>query len=53
METVQHCELQLSSDQETPTSVLIRNSSRPDDLIRDSSGTETETVSVRYNWSQC
>jgi hypothetical protein len=49
METAQHCELQLSNEQETPASDLIRNSSRPEGLIRDSSGTETGKICVRYN----
>lgn len=53
METVQHCELQLSNEQETPASDLIRNSSTPEGLIRDSSAIETGTISVTYNWSQC
>jgi hypothetical protein len=49
METAQNCELQLSNEQETPASDLIRNSSRPEGLIRDSSGIETGKTSVRYN----
>jgi hypothetical protein len=53
IETAQHCELQLSNKQETPVSDLIRNSSRPEGLIRDSSGIETGKISVRYNRSQC
>jgi len=52
-ETAQHCELRLSNEQETPASALIRNSSRPKGLIRDSSGIETGKTSVRYSWSQC
>jgi len=49
METVKHRELQLSNEQETPASDLIRNSSRPHGLIRDSSAIERGTISVTYN----
>jgi len=44
METAQHYELQLSKEQETPPSDLIRDSSRPEGPIRDSRGIER----VRY-----
>lgn len=40
METAGHCELELSNVQEYPVSELIRNSSKPEGLIRESSATE-------------